>query len=94
VPFRTVCASLVEDGRLTPQKIRKLTRWQILHIYCHARDDKGRLINPNAEVTTYEEKFRQVWTDRGLRPDQVDQKWLDFLKEEGRKAKGQVTDGV
>jgi hypothetical protein len=60
---------------------------QVRAIYGHPRDDKGRLINPNQEELTYEEKFRQVWTDRGLPPDLVDRKWKEFLAEEGRKAK-------
>lgn len=60
-----------------------MTAWQARHIYGHPRDDKGNLTNPNQkDPPSYEEIFRRVWAERGLRPEQIDARWKLYMHEQ------------
>ena len=83
--FVSVIAQLAD--KLTMAEIKKLTLYQIAHVYMHPRDEKTGDILHRWEVQaappSYEEEFRAVWRARGLGPALVELKWRRFLEEEG-----------
>lgn len=89
-----VYAELVHSG-VSLAEIAGLTDTQIKDLYFRPRDEFGRLKRNRKSLSrsgvecpkskhwkksaSFMAMFRQVWTDRGLTPDQVQERWKAYV---------------